>query len=89
VTLAASGTPTHDWVEVLVADTSIGILDGIGARTTEPLFSTKAPGQGTGLGLGTVKAFVERTKGIMRIDSKPGGHDPRVGAGCARGRGSE
>src|SRR3979490_2173887 len=42
------------------------------SRALEPFFSTKPPGQGTGLGLSMAKGFVEQSGGGLTIDSRPG-----------------
>jgi CheY-like chemotaxis protein len=42
------------------------------ARASEPFFTTKATGCGTGLGLAMVKAFAEQSGGAMTIATTPG-----------------
>jgi CheY-like chemotaxis protein len=42
------------------------------ARVTEPFFTTKEPGKGTGLGLAMAKGFVEQSGGSLSIDSTVG-----------------
>jgi signal transduction histidine kinase len=70
VTLATALASAAGWMEVSVADTGTGIPDEIIDRITEPFFTTKAPGQGMGLGLALVRTFVERAGGVMTVDSK-------------------
>jgi CheY-like chemotaxis protein len=42
------------------------------ARVTEPFFTTKAAGNGTGLGLAMVKGFAEQSGGGLALASTPG-----------------
>jgi hypothetical protein len=42
------------------------------ARVTEPFFTTKEPGKGTGLGLAMAKGFAEQSGGSLAIESTPG-----------------
>jgi PAS domain S-box-containing protein len=57
-------------VHLSVQDTGRGIPDENKAKIFEPLFSTKAKGQG--LGLAVVKRLVEAQNGIIRFDSEVG-----------------
>ncbi|MBI4867104.1 MAG: response regulator [Candidatus Wallbacteria bacterium] len=55
-----------------VEDTGCGIAPELLPLIFEPFFTTKAEGCGTGLGLATVHAIVERAGGTMTVESTPG-----------------
>ncbi len=57
-------------VEVVVADNGSGIPEEIRAKIFEPLFTTKADGVGTGMGLFTVRRVVERHGGSIEVTSE-------------------
>jgi two-component system sensor histidine kinase RegB len=42
------------------------------ARAGEPFFTTKAPGQGSGLGLYVARTLAEQLGGSLEIRSEPG-----------------
>ncbi len=55
-----------------VADTGGGMDPATLARATEPFFTTKPPGTGTGLGLALVRDVAARAGGSVEIHSTPG-----------------
>ena len=58
---------------VEVEDSGTGIPEDIRERIFEPFYSTKAVGEGTGLGLDIVQRIVERQHGgAIRVASEPG-----------------
>jgi CheY-like chemotaxis protein len=61
-----------DYVMVAVRDTGIGIPAEILDKVLDPFFTTKAVGQGSGLGLSMVYGFVRQSDGHLRILSEPG-----------------
>jgi CheY-like chemotaxis protein len=62
----------NDHVVLAVSDDGAGIPDDVKARIFEPFFTTKGIGLGTGLGLATVYAVVEKAGGTIRVDSTVG-----------------
>jgi CheY-like chemotaxis protein len=67
-----AGLAAGGYVRITVSDTGIGMDQRTLARVTEPFFTTKQPGKGTGLGLAMAKGFVEQSGGSLSIDSAPG-----------------
>jgi PAS domain S-box-containing protein len=59
-------------VAITVRDNGIGIPPDVVQRVTEPFYTTKEPGKGTGLGLAMVHGFISQSGGAMRIESHPG-----------------
>lgn len=64
--------PSGNWISIEVEDTGVGIPPEILSRIFEPFFSTKAIGQGTGLGLATVYGIVKQTGGYVIVDTAVG-----------------
>jgi PAS domain S-box-containing protein len=61
-----------DYICISVTDTGEGMAPDVLARATEPFFSTKPLGKGTGLGLAQVYGIARQSGGTLRIDSRPG-----------------
>ena len=61
-----------DYAALAVADTGTGIAPAILQRVCEPFFTTKALGQGTGLGLAMVFGLAQQSAGRLRITSTVG-----------------
>lgn len=66
------GLHSGSYIRIDVADTGEGMSDEVLARCTEPFFTTKAQGDGTGLGLPMAHGFAEQSGGALRITSTPG-----------------
>ncbi|KAB1071540.1 response regulator [Methylobacterium planeticum] len=61
-----------EYVRVAIADAGTGIPPEILQRVCEPFFTTKAVGQGTGLGLAMVFGLAQQSKGRLRLESTVG-----------------
>ncbi len=61
-----------DYVRLVVADNGTGMDAATLARVSEPFFTTKPAGQGTGLGVAMAKGFAEQSGGGLSVGSAPG-----------------
>ena len=68
----ARGLAPGNYVLVSVADQGEGMPPHVLARATEPFFTTKPRGAGTGLGLAMAHGFVQQSGGKLEIESTPG-----------------
>jgi PAS domain S-box-containing protein len=62
----------RDFVEIAVKDNGHGMPPEVVARATEPFFTTKEVGAGTGLGLSQVARMLAQAQGAICIESSEG-----------------
>jgi two-component system cell cycle sensor histidine kinase/response regulator CckA len=67
----ANGVRAGAYVTLSVRDTGVGMDVPTQARIFDPFFSTRATGQGSGLGLSTVYGIVEQSGGHIAVESAP------------------
>ena len=71
-TLRLKTSQAGEMVIVEVWNSGPGIPPEIASRIFEPFYTTKAPGQGLGLGLDSVTRIVQKHSGTVTVESKPG-----------------
>lgn len=59
-------------IEVAITDSGCGVPESIKDEIFKPLFTTKPPGMGTGLGLDIVNRIIKRHNGTISMESVPG-----------------
>jgi signal transduction histidine kinase len=61
-----------DWCVIHFQDTGKGIPQSELPKIFEPFYTTKVPGEGTGLGLAMVQLIIERHRGRISVESQLG-----------------
>jgi len=69
---AVPGTAAGDYVVLGVSDTGTGIAPEIVDRIFDPFFTTKPVGEGTGLGLSTVRSILKSCGGTIALSTRLG-----------------
>jgi signal transduction histidine kinase len=62
---------TH-WAEISVKDSGMGISSDDLQSVVKPFYTTKGPGEGTGLGLTICQQLVKKYDGVLNLSSKEG-----------------
>ncbi|MGB0563574.1 MAG: ATP-binding protein, partial [Spirulinaceae cyanobacterium] len=70
LTIAVTQQPAH--LAVSITDSGPGIPPEIQAQMFTPFFTTKPPGEGSGLGLDIVRRIVDKHQGEITVASRPG-----------------
>ncbi len=67
-----TGMKPGPYIEIKVSDTGVGIAPELMKLVFDPYFTTKVPGEGTGLGLATAHGIIKSYQGKIDVDSQPG-----------------
>lgn len=59
-------------IQVSITDRGKGIPPELMSKIFQPFFTTKPPGEGSGLGLDIVKKIIDKHQGNIEVESKPG-----------------
>lgn len=70
--LRVDATRLNGNIQVMIIDSGNGIPEEIQDKIFQPFFTTKPPGEGSGLGLDIVKKIIEKHGGTINFRSMPG-----------------
>ena len=71
-TLTVAAIQQEGAIKISITDSGKGIPDEIKHKIFQPFFTTKPPGEGSGLGLDIVRKIVEKHQGNITFTSVPG-----------------
>jgi len=66
------GLPPSTYLKLIVSDTGCGMNNEIKEKIFDPYFSTKGPGEGTGMGLSVVHGIIKDHGGDIKVQSEAG-----------------
>ncbi len=67
-----SGSQPGSYACLIVTDTGVGMDERVKARVYEPFFTTKPPGEGSGLGMAMIYGLTQQHGGFIELDSAVG-----------------
>ncbi len=70
--LSSSGLIAGEFIKLEISDTGHGMERHILERIFDPYFTTRKPGEGTGLGLSVVHSIIQNHGGFINCYSEPG-----------------
>jgi signal transduction histidine kinase len=70
-TITMDGDAEERFAVIQLIDNGSGMSDDVRMRIFEPFYTTKAPGEGTGLGLSVVHDLIEEANGQIEVISAP------------------
>ncbi len=67
ITIQSKPDPARSQVRILFSDTGSGIPPEVSSRIFDPLFTTKSPGEGTGIGLALCRRILDAHGGTIEL----------------------
>ena len=61
-----------NYINIYITDSGPGIPSELQSKIYDPFFTTKKPGEGSGLGLNICKQIIEKHRGFINLKSRPG-----------------